>query len=199
MLCHLQVFISKQAQRKRRKQHDCIAKACGGCKEITFKPVVCFTATLAGGSGDSSGCPEGAGPEMLRFENKSVFDVQQSYFFPCRHGCSSEFHVHFFFFFLFIPSRHKTTSGMRLEPVAPKDTFNMSSRQEFSSNRTRWYGSSWMRAGRVLTAGLNPRRVTRRRWEPPINAACTCSDQRKQVGVQREHANISQSWHRLEP
>lgn len=101
MLCHLQVFISKQARRKRRKPHDCIAKAHGGCEEITFKPLVCFTATLAGGSGDSSGCPEGAGPEMLRFENKSVFDVRQSYFFPCRHGCSSEFHVHFFFLFSF--------------------------------------------------------------------------------------------------
>lgn len=93
---------------------------------------------------------------MLRFENKSVFDVRQSYFFPRRHGCSSEFHVHFFFFFLLIPSQHKTTSRMRLEPVAPKDTFSMSSRQEFSGNRTGWYGSSWMRAGRVLTAGLTP-------------------------------------------
>lgn len=61
MLCHLQVFISKQAGRERRKPHDWAAKARGGCKEITFKPLMRSTATFSGGSGDSAGCLEGGG------------------------------------------------------------------------------------------------------------------------------------------
>lgn len=53
-------------------------------------------------------CPEGAGPEMLWFENKTVFDVQQSYIFPPAVTVAIQNSETFFFF---IPTQHKTTSN----------------------------------------------------------------------------------------
>lgn len=74
---------------------------------------------------------------------------------------------------------------MRMEP---KDTFQPSSRLEFSSNSTGWDGYSWITAGRVLTAGLNHGQGTRGLLEPPINAACPCLDR-------RNGENLNDSWY----